>query len=282
VTLLRPVTSVAAYRDADHHTLQQRLAVREIMTPRAQFLCALGRESVRQAFTGVPDAIDALPVVEGSDRSAPAARFVGVIDRRRVMDLSRSVASAMDEDAEPIGVDQPILDFITDHRNERLRLVSDAGGAIVGLVTIHDLARLPVRIAVFAVLTDLEEIVGEIIEAKGGEAVGWERFLIAQQTRLRNDLRDAIQQAGSRNGSGRAVLEMGLGLKLALLEGMRRQRLLGTCRLDELHGVRDLRNDIAHGRPFRNVAMLPPATRTALKLREDLVALLRQPNGAPR
>jgi hypothetical protein len=188
----------------------------------------------------------------------------------------------MDEDAEPIGVDQPILDFITDHRNERLRLVSDAGGAIVGLVTIHDLARLPVRIAVFAVLTDLEEIVGEIIEAKGGEAVGWERFLIAQQTRLRNDLRDAIQQAGSRNGSGRAVLEMGLGLKLALLEGMRRQRLLGTCRLDELHGVRDLRNDIAHGRPFRNVAMLPPATRTALKLREDLVALLRQPNGAPR
>ena len=71
-----------------------------------------------------------------------------------------------------IGADASILDFIIDADTRPCRLVL-AGPSISGLVSLSDLQRLPVRAALFALITGFEITMAEAIRGKFAEDADW-------------------------------------------------------------------------------------------------------------
>jgi hypothetical protein len=71
-------------RDGDHDQLHRLLTIRQIMTPRSEFRCAIGGESVDTAFARIPFVFDEIPVVEGADPDDATAEIVGMLRRRDV------------------------------------------------------------------------------------------------------------------------------------------------------------------------------------------------------
>ncbi|WP_431299189.1 hypothetical protein [Tabrizicola sp. BL-A-41-H6] len=274
MTLRLPLPPLDDYRHVDQGVFRQRLTLRDIMTPRCSFANALRRETVRQAFSGMPDYYDCLPVIDGDDRASVTAPIVGVVDRHRANVVAR-VQDEMD-DAEPISADLPLIDFVARAAGTRFSLVSDpAADAVVGLVTIHDLARLSARLAIFALLLEVEEKVGEVIARFAGpDEFAWARFLSARREKPnrpspREDFEKCLRRARDKDGSGSVLLEMGLSQKLSLLYAMRSD-ILGP-RLLIPDKLTDLRNTIAHGRPF---AHRGKATKLAVPV-HDVPAIVR-------
>ena len=71
-----------------------------------------------------------------------------------------------------IGADASILSFVRDADVQSFRLVV-SGREISGLVSLFDLQRLPVRAALFAMVTSLEIAMTNAIRREEGSARGW-------------------------------------------------------------------------------------------------------------
>ena len=78
-------------------------------------------------------------------------------------------------EADLIGADATIFDFISRVRPKPLLVVS--GGRIDGLVAWSDLQKLPVRAAVFALVTGFELTMYEAIKTVFPEGDGWRKHL---------------------------------------------------------------------------------------------------------
>ena len=266
-----PITSVAAHRDADHRNVHQLLTVREIMTPRSDFIACLGTETVNDAFRSVPEIYDALPVLAGHDRHDHKADVIGVIDRRKVHASAarERVSQHLDEVARDTSISSatPMLDFIRGLRGEPVSLVHD-GEDIVGLVTLFDIERLPVRIALFALLIDIEDEIGRLIEFMSPNPSSWQEMMLTAG--LKKALQDGLGRASRRDHHGSPILAVGYSVKLAILEALAARGHLGTIKAEGLRGIVDLRNDIAHGLPFKNVGKVPDHTREAIQLQTQI------------
>ncbi|MBV5269366.1 MAG: hypothetical protein JZU55_04890, partial [Afipia sp.] len=68
-------------------------------------------------------------------------------------------------EADLIGADAGILDFIRQADFSKFRFLV-TGTEISGLVSLSDLQRLPVRAALFGVITHLEMVMTEVIRVK--------------------------------------------------------------------------------------------------------------------
>jgi hypothetical protein len=72
-----------------------------------------------------------------------------------------------------------------------------SGSSITGLVTLSDLQKLPVRAALFALVTGFEMAMAELIRKRLGENDGWLLFLNAtRQTRLRQEIANSKREDG--------------------------------------------------------------------------------------
>ena len=95
-----------------------------------------------------------------------------------------------------IGADASILDFVIDADSKPCRLVL-AGARIAGLVSLSDLQRLPVRAALFALITGLEIAMTEAIRRRYPTTADWMHHLSVGR---RDALREQIE--GSRRDDG--------------------------------------------------------------------------------
>ncbi|WP_152982098.1 hypothetical protein [Prosthecomicrobium hirschii] len=263
---------ILSYKENDHSVFQQKLSLKDIMTERIQFRNALLNETVREAFYGVPAIFDALPVIGGADRKSNTATFFGILDRRNKIDMNLSVGSQMDRAAaRPLPLSMSIIEYIVTRRQQRMHLICDEKSRqVVGLVTVHDLARLPVRLALFAALLDLEDSVGQTIEKFGGPEANWDRLISNNSVRLLDEFNKSRVKAYGPDGGGSLILEMGFGLKLSILKGISSLGLLGNLRLANTNSLRLLRNDIAHTKPLRNLHSLSQDVQHALFLTREL------------
>ena len=96
-------------------------------------------------------------------------------------------------EADLIGGDATIFDFISRVRPKPLLVVS--GTRIDGLVAWSDLQKLPVRAAVFALVTGFELTMYEAIRAVFAAGDGWRKYL--GETRLKNAKRVYEQRGGN-------------------------------------------------------------------------------------
>ena len=274
----RPIHSamkVKAHRAADHSALQGKLTVGEIMIPRSDFICALAHETVAKAFSGVDPIFDALPVVEGSDKADLHAEIVGVIDRRAVKRPTTStvVSEMADWDGKALSFNLPLIDFVRAARGDVMQFVEGAAGGVAGLVTIFDIQRLPVRIALFAALTDLEEDISALIDLFSSPTE-WRDLVSPTSRDLVAEIEKGLKRAERRDDLGAPILALGFGCKVAILNDL--------VRTGKIFGLRDmvqpkvvtLRNDVAHGTPFADVTSVPSVLSEAVSIHSKIKKVL--------
>lgn len=251
----------------DLKSVQVQLTLSSIMTPRSNFVCCTADEPAHAAMARVDAIFDAIPVIDAIDPNDTSAPIVGLLHRDRVPFRNRMIRAADCADVSAIShghpIDRNLLVYINALSGHPVEFVIDEG-QVVGLVTPSDLERLPVRTALFALIIDVERLMGDLIQARFPDAAEWEARISAN---LREELRTGINRAQSHESSGQAILSVGFGVKLDLLvhcfEEMQHQSWVKQAR----HEIRLFRNNVAHGAPFPDVMQLPLQVRSVFRLR---------------
>ncbi|PVB59656.1 hypothetical protein DCO57_21045 [Labrenzia sp. 011] len=161
-----------------------------IATPRDQFVCCTPDDSLPEIAERNTEKFDFLPVVEGAplDVSAP---IVGVV---RMSDYFHEPAPPLPVSSQLmrlnerllIGFDASILAFIVSADKRPFRFLVAAEG-IVGLVSLTDLHKLPVRAALFGLVTGLEIAMSDLIRQVHDRREDWETCLSQERRRSLTD-----------------------------------------------------------------------------------------------
>lgn len=182
-------------------------------------------------------------------------------------------------EADLIGADATILDFLSRVRPKPLLVVS--GGRINGLVAWSDLQKLPVRAAVFALVTGFELTMYEAIKAHFPEGDGWGKHL--SDNRLASAERVYRQRGGNESD-----VEL-----LLCTEFCDKRTILKTCLPfdsqakssgavpmskgkfeDEVKRIENLRNPLAHASSYAmkwdDVGNLRKTVTTLVELRQHI------------
>lgn len=153
---------------------QDGLPVRLIATPRSSFrTCRIDEDLARMVERNV-ESFDYFPVVDAAEDAQET--IVGLINLVPFMHgetpqgMVRDRMRRLSEDS-LIGADASILAFVMGADRHRCRLVV-SGSEISGLVSLSDLQRLPVRAALFAMITHAEITMASAIrrELNGSDA----------------------------------------------------------------------------------------------------------------
>ena len=123
---------------------------------------------------------DFLPVLAPGDGGRD--RIVGPVSRCEVFSMKPPTDGRIEQHYAPlsedylIGADASILNFVMDADEMPCRLVI-SGARIVGLVSLSDLQKLPVRAALFALITGFEIAMFEAIKRECPNDDDWKRYL---------------------------------------------------------------------------------------------------------
>ena len=166
-----------------HATLsayQESLPVKLIATARPDFKTCRIDEQLSVVFDrNRHDSFDYLPVISKSPNRSES--IVGVL-HIRALQADGGYVGAVCDHMEPlceghlIGADASVLTFVRHADDSPFRLVV-SGREITGLVSISDLQRLPVRAALFAMVTHLEMVMADAIRRRQPNSDRWMSLL---------------------------------------------------------------------------------------------------------
>jgi hypothetical protein len=225
---------------------QAGLPISLIATDRAALLTCSPRDEVCEVVRRYAD-FDHIPVTEDG---RPESRVLGLLDAHKFRvskspEIVETVYVTLREQ-HLIGSDAPIIEFILDADERDCRLLV-SGKSISGLVTLSDLQALPVRAALFALVTRLEILMTETIKKKfeGGDA--W-------ITRLSDDrqqkLRDRIEVAKAGDAYVDALLCTEFADKVTVI-AKSMELPVGRDRFQrDLFAAQVLRNALAHANEY--------------------------------
>jgi CBS domain-containing protein len=159
--------------------LHTGLTVGLIATPRIDFVTCCPDESVSSVLHRNSEIYDFLPVVHVDDDGSN--KIVGLFHAaklRQAETINGQVADhsiSLSEDL-VIGANASILTFIRDADSNPCRMVVE-GSRITGLVSLSDLQKLPVRAALFALITGFEITMMQAIRRCCGNSEAWMQYL---------------------------------------------------------------------------------------------------------
>jgi hypothetical protein len=187
-----------------------------------------------------------LPVVEPA-----AGRIVGLIEIAPLMEggiADRRVSAMMRPLSEEnlLGADASILTFIRDADRQKCRLVV-SGHEISGLVCLSDLQRLPVRAALFGLITYLEIIMTNVIRREFDQTEAWLGRL--SEGRRRN-LENQIGKARVDDGLVDALLFTQFIDKVTIIRKSPLFKFGRDLFESELKKIQSLRNHLAHANDY--------------------------------
>ncbi|MEQ1938040.1 hypothetical protein ABMA46_07290 [Mesorhizobium sp. CN5-321] len=182
----------------DFQTLHMGLNVKMIATARDQFVHCRLDDRLQSVAEGNTSKFDFMPVLQRGDGNA---HIVGIVKldsyfEAPAPDIPVSGCYQPLHESYLIGADASILSFVIEADTRPFRLlVSDQG--IVGLVSMSDLQKLPVRAALFGLVTGLEMAMTEAIQADDPDGKNWINCISAErQAGLRKRIEDARQKQG--------------------------------------------------------------------------------------
>ncbi|MDE0150820.1 MAG: CBS domain-containing protein [Rhodospirillaceae bacterium] len=255
--------------------VQRGLTVDMIMTPRAELQTCRRDETASDVADRNTKNFSFLPIVDGEER------ILGLYEAARWF-CERAPQEAIDDNFVPfsegivIGADASIVDFVKRADEQPTRLVV-SGDRVAGLVSLSDLQQLPVRAALFTLVTRLEMTMAARIEKEwnADSGTGWLAVLSI-------DRRAAIQEA-----IDRAKMEDGFVSEIALSQLadkatiIRKRRLIpgsATGLKRDFNSIVRLRNDIAHANYYAETPKMAgkvcSAVRTILRIEEELSAAI--------
>lgn len=224
--------------------IQQRLSVSMIMTPRSDLRTCKSDDTVESVISANHQEFTWFPVVTANGRISKvfdASLCHGAPREALVSDFCLPINENI-----IIGGDASIYEFINAADKQRFRLVV-SGNEVSGLVTISDLQQLPVRVAIFSLITNLEIVLADVITSKYPDDKDWIKKLSPNRQAM---LQAAVDRSRK---SDLAVSKMvftqlsdktALAIKLDLID-------LPNARLKELfYRINILRNEIAHSANF--------------------------------
>ena len=200
-------------------------------------------ELISDVIQRSPDDFDFLPVVDENDR------FVGmfhVADHRNLRTLGTvwQCYTPLSEEY-LIGADASILDFVLDADERQCRLVV-SGTKIVGLVSSSDLQKLPVRAALFALITGFEITMAQLIKTRYPIDSDWMHLL---STGRQRKIEEEKMKAKADDGYVDSLLFTQFCDKRDILKQLFPAEQHGSV-VKTLIRIEDLRNSIAHANEY--------------------------------
>jgi hypothetical protein len=226
------------------------LPVRLIATPREEFRTCRTDEPLAQVLERNIEGFDYFPVTAhgaGGDE-----RIVGLVNLIPFLKREEPAAGLAGERMQPlsednlIGADASILAFVrgADHHGCRL-IVS--GAKVTGLVSLSDLQKLPVRAALFAIITHAEMTMADAIRREFGSTDGWmERLSDGRKAKIQTE----FDQAESDDNVVDRLLFTQFVDKVILLKKSPSFTASKTRFEADMQTAQDLRNKLAHANDY--------------------------------
>lgn len=241
----RPSSDTSAFE-----ALHWGLTVSLIATPRIQLKECRPEESIATVQRRNKEGYDFLPVVEG-DAEDPT--IVGLFHAKRYQarpPVSGIVRDNMDKlsDANLIGANASILDFLSEVSSRPFRLLV-SGKRIDGLVSWSDLQKLPVRVALFGLITGLEIVMSAAIRSEYPTDDGWLCHLSCGR---RKKVRKEIEKSHENDSDVDALLFTQISDKGTILRKSKSWDLgeSGGKLEEHFSRIRDLRDKLAHANDY--------------------------------
>lgn len=213
------------------------LPVKLIATPRAEFMTCDEKETVGEVRARNTQAFDHIPVVDDTDG------IVGCLSPVASIDDSQLISDCMEPLREhaTVGEECDIVSFIEGLHKQPYWFTVGRDG-ISGLVTWSDIQKLPARIALFALVTQLELLMLERIEEFHPDET-WMALL--SKSRLERT-RSKIKMAKERDSLIAPLHYTDFCDKRDIL----RKRYGGKSFVSSMRKIEDLRNSLAHASEY--------------------------------
>ena len=222
--------------------VQRSLTVNLIMVPRERLLTCQRDEKVSEVNFRNEQHYSCLPVIDSESR-----QILGLYNAERCFDDAapdKHIGEDFEKFSEEIviGADASIIDFVKVADKQPTRLVI-SGNRVAGLVSLSDLQLLPVRAAIFTLLTRLEMTMAQRIEDKFPNPMDWLALLSeGRQNKIKEEIVNAKE-------NDRFVSEIALSqladkvdiiVKYQLIQGSKKKLR------EDFKKIKNLRNSIAH------------------------------------
>lgn len=224
--------------------LQGNLTVSTIMTSREDLETCRRDETAREVMARNEARYSVLPVVDGTERE----RFIGLYRAERWFGKKAPDCpihddyEALSED-HLIGADAGVIDFVATADERQARLVVSES-EVAGLVTLSDLQQLPVRAAIFTLLTSLEIAMAQRIETEWPDNPG--EWLEKLSERRRRKVLDKVETAKREDLFVSEIAFTQISDKATILL---KSKLVSGSRTQlerDFGGIRQLRDAVAH------------------------------------
>jgi len=240
---------MAANANKGLESFQNDLTVSLIATGRAKLTtCRADEELTTVLDQSRQTNFDFYPVTEPAAEIGPRAPILGLIELAGFKSINVPnglVGEYMQplSDHNLIGADASILDFIRCSELQRCRLVV-SGSEISGLVSLSDLQRLPVRAALFAMVTHLEMTMTSWIRSNSGD------WLQKLSTERQEKVRSKVKEAKLADAYVDSLLFTEFGDKVTIIKRSQNFCWAKASFKDDLAQVQSLRNSLAHASDY--------------------------------
>ena len=250
--------------------VQAGLTVRLVMTERHRLMTCCPSDMVASLVAANVDQFSFVPVVS-------EGRICGLYNAERWFEKKPPSETRVEEDFDLLSEDQliggevSILDYVLSAPKRPARLVV-SGSEIVGMVCLADLHKLPVRAALFGLVTALEMVMTE--EIQGNCSNGSQEWLALLSAKRREKAVDKIDSLRADDTFVSEILatefadKADVVIKLGLLEGSKK----GLRK--EFRSIGKLRNSLAHASVFASNSVaaekVSHTVRAILKLMDEL------------
>ena len=246
-------------------SFEEGLPVRLIATLRSEFKTCGPDEELEAVAARNQEAFDYLPVVERE-------RIIGLlklVDRTDGRGLVRHEMDFLSE-ANLIGADASLLTFVRGADEHGCRLVV-SGERIFGLVSLSDLQHLPVRAALFGMVTHLESEMMKAIQREFNNSDEWiERLSPAR----RNKINKEINKAKSEDVFVDRLLFTQFIDKVIIIRRSPAFLFSGDTFEDDLRQVQSLRDKVAHANDYATTEETATQVCKTVRLMDHWIAAL--------
>jgi hypothetical protein len=252
----QPAAIFWANSDADDHQLtvdsfQKGLTVDLIATSRSHFVtCGADEELSEVVARNLRTKFDFMPVVETANPEA-SGHIVGLVELlpyRNGKDAEGLVRDRMRalSDENLIGANASILTYLREADTCRCCLVV-SGRNISGLVSLSDLQKLPVRAALFAMVTYLEIVMASAIRQEFPESMSAIQRLSESRRAM---VEKKVAESKKQDAYIDALLFTEFCDKVTIIKKMAKSPWSKSKFQDDLDRIQALRNALAHANDY--------------------------------
>lgn len=253
--------------------VQRGLTVESIMTPRTLWMDCRRDDNVRELMSQNTARYSFLPVLDEEERILGLYRAEEWFGRERESP-DQPIGTEFVPFAENlvVGADATIIEFLTSAHEQPTKLVV-SGHRVAGLVSLSDLQQLPVRAALFTLITSLEIVMAEWIEAQWPDDP--ESWLDLLSPGRREKVLKRIEDFKNSDSFVNEVLCTEFADKCTIIRDRAAFPASNTQMAHEFSAIRDLRDRIAHASHYaqtpQRALKVCCVTRRILKIQQHLL-----------